>query len=548
MNVNTCRDESLQLVLGDHADHPDYETVIAHLNECNHCQQRLDDLAARPSWWDNSRRYLSDLPETSVPDLPGMENLVTAQIEESPDAGLADVQAFLEPPRHPEMLGRVGKYEIEREIGRGGMGIVLKGFDSELNRPVAVKLLAPHLASSGTARQRFVREGRAAAAVVHENVVAIYGIETNGPLPSIVMPYISGLSLQQYVDERGALDAVDVVRIGIQVASGLAAAHAQGLVHRDIKPGNIILENEINRVQITDFGLARAAHDANLTRSGIIAGTPSFMSPEQALSECIDHRSDLFSLGSVLYFAATGQLPFRASTPLGVLQQVCNRSPLRPRDANAQIPQQLEMVIEKLLAKSADERFCNATELQQYLNEYLAHLQQPTIKKAPRRLVTPFARQRRRVFWGRVGKYAAVPLALSVLVMAMVWRPEGVSLPTDVRTSVGSSSSVNKTESRDVTRNPSVSDSTPPSAESAAREQGDLKLEHQVIDPPGRRVSDVDDFDTRIQQLTADVTEVEIPQPGTSHNAATESSFDMELQRIDNELRMIEQDQLPTSP
>ncbi|MEO2019277.1 MAG: protein kinase [Fuerstiella sp.] len=185
MNVNTCCDESLELILSDHADHPDYESVIVHLNGCTHCQQRLDDLAARPFWWENSRRYVSDLPETSVPDMPRMETLVTALVDESPEAGLADVQAFLEPPRHPEMLGRIGKYEIEREIGRGGMGIVLKGFDSELNRPVAVKLLAPHLASTGTARQRFVREGRAAAAVVHENVVAIYGIETDGRAAAI---------------------------------------------------------------------------------------------------------------------------------------------------------------------------------------------------------------------------------------------------------------------------------------------------------------------------------------------------------------------------
>ncbi|MEO2019278.1 MAG: serine/threonine-protein kinase [Fuerstiella sp.] len=364
------------------------------------------------------------------------------------------------------------------------------------------------------------------------------------------MPYISGLSLQQYVDERGALDAVDVVRIGIQVASGLAAAHAQGLVHRDIKPGNIILENEINRVQITDFGLARAAHDANLTRSGIIAGTPSFMSPEQALSESVDHRSDLFSLGSVMYFAASGQLPFRASTPLGVLQQVCNETPLRPQDANAQIPQQLEAVIEKLLAKSPDERFGSATELQQYLKEYRAHLQQLTIQKAPRRLVTPFARQRRRVFWGRVGKYAAVPLALSVCVVAAVWRPEFVNPPTDLGPWNGGFLSAKKTENRDaasdISMKSSVSATAPLSAETAILEQGILKVEREVAAPQGSSVPERAGFDTRIQQFTADVAGVESLQPGTPADAGNVSPFDMELQHIDDELRLMEQDRLQT--
>ena len=292
MKADLCRDDALELLLDDQHSHPEFESVVSHLSECSRCQQRLDDLSAHPVWWRNVRRHLVNVEETVVPQLPDAAGLVTAQVEDTDVMPNMAVDTFLDPPSHPEMLGRIGKYDIEREIGRGGMGIVLKGFDRELNRPVAIKLLSPHLASSGIARQRFVREARAAAAVVHENVVAIHGIETQGALPSIVMPFVSGQSLQQHIEEHGPLEAIDVVRIGVQVASGLAAAHEQGLVHRDIKPANIMLENSINRVQITDFGLARAAHDANLTRSGIIAGTPSFMAPEQALSEVVDHRAD----------------------------------------------------------------------------------------------------------------------------------------------------------------------------------------------------------------------------------------------------------------
>ena len=399
MNINECGRESLDLVLSEQLDHPEYPSVVNHIGSCTRCQDQLEKLTAAESWWSQTRNLLSDSTAIAIPDLPRADTLVLASVGAPQATGhisYGDPANFLEPPRHPEMLGRVGKYEVEREIGRGGMGIVVKGFDSELNRPVAIKLLAPHLASSGTARQRFIREAQAAAAVVHDNVVAIHGIETDGPLPAIVMPLIGGASLQEHVEQHGPLSSADVVRIGIQIADGLSAAHAQGLVHRDIKPANVLLENDLNRVQITDFGLARAAHDANLTRSGVITGTPHFMSPEQALGETVDQRSDLFSLGSVLYFMATGQLPFAGSTPMGVLQRVCNTQPQRVREANSGIPEQLESVIEKLLDKTPANRFQSAAEVRTYLQDYLAHLQQPTARKAPRRLLTAARRARRR--------------------------------------------------------------------------------------------------------------------------------------------------------
>ena len=192
------------------------------------------------------------------------------------------------------------------------MGIVLKGHDSELNRPVAIKMLAAHLAHSGAARQRFAREGSAAAAVVHEHVVAIYNVESDGAVPFLVMQYVPGRSLQSRVDEDGPLAVDEMLRIGVQAAAGLAAAHRQGLVHRDVKPSNILLEDTVERAVLTDFGLARAMDDASLTQTGVVAGTPHYMSPEQATGQPIDHRSDLFSLGSVLYFMAAGRPPFRA--------------------------------------------------------------------------------------------------------------------------------------------------------------------------------------------------------------------------------------------
>ena len=183
------------------------------------------------------------------------------------------------------------------------MGVVLKAFDPSLSRVVAIKVLAPQMAASGAARRRFSREAKAAAAVVHDHVISIYAVDNDpaSSLPYLVMPCIAGQSLQERIDRDGPLRNEEVLRIGRQTALGLAAAHAQGLVHRDIKPSNILLENGVERVKITDFGLARAMDDASQSQSGVVAGTPQYMSPEQARGETADHRADLFSLGSVLY-------------------------------------------------------------------------------------------------------------------------------------------------------------------------------------------------------------------------------------------------------
>jgi serine/threonine protein kinase len=185
---------------------------------------------------------------------------------------------------------------------------------------VAIKALAPQLAATSPARKRFLREARSAAAVRHENIVAIYSVDDK-PLPYLAMEYIAGQTLQQKLDACGPLEVPDVLRIGRQIAAGLAAAHATGLIHRDIKPSNILLENPIEIVKITDFGLARAADDASVTQSGLIAGTPMYMSPEQALGETIDQRADLFSLGSVLYTMCGGVPPFRAANSFAVLKR-----------------------------------------------------------------------------------------------------------------------------------------------------------------------------------------------------------------------------------
>ena len=283
---------------------------------------------------------------------------------------------FLPESDDKDSLGRVGQHEILEVVGRGGMGIVFKARDTKLHRIVAIKVLAPELAANPTARKRFLREAQAAAAVSHDQIVTIHAVEET-PLPYLVMEFIDGQSLQEKLDQTGPLEIKEILRIGRQIAAGLAAAHAQGLIHRDVKPANILLQNSIERVQITDFGLARAVDDVGLTHTGQITGTPQYMSPEQAQGKSIDQRSDLFSLGSVLYAMCSGHSPFGAETTMGALRRVCDETPRNIRALNPDIPDWLVAVIDRLLAKNADERYQTAAEVAEVLGRHLAQLQHP---------------------------------------------------------------------------------------------------------------------------------------------------------------------------
>src|SRR5262245_24465239 len=282
---------------------------------------------------------------------------------------------FLVPSEKPGSLGRLGHYEVLEVVGRGGMGVVFRAFDTKLHRVVALKVLAPQLATSSAARQRFVREARAAAAVTHDHVIPIHAVEDAGPVPYLVMQFIDGPTLQKKLDRTGQLPLKEILRIGLQIAEGLAAAHRHGLVHRDVKPANILLENGVERVKLTDFGLARAGDDASLTQSGVVAGTPTYMSPEQAQGEPVDFRSDLFSLGSVLYAMCAGRPPFRAPTAMAVLKRVCEEMPRPIREINPELPPWLADLLARLHAKAPADRFASAQEVADLLARHLAELQ-----------------------------------------------------------------------------------------------------------------------------------------------------------------------------
>jgi serine/threonine protein kinase len=376
--------------IGDTIPPERLEEYERHLESCPACQERIDLDEASVDALLKVARQVGD--PTMVPGDP-MLKVTLERLYEVPLSGAAPVRNPTEEPidlyflrlgNRPDILGMLGNYEVEEVIGQGGMGIVLKAFDPALHRPVAIKVMAAAIAGSASARQRFTREAKAAAAVCHEHIVTVHGVfETDG-LPYLVMQYIEGESVQTRLDRCGALELMDVVRIGLQTASGLAAAHAQGLIHRDIKPANLLLENGLARVKITDFGLARMIDDVRLTQDGTVTGTPEYMAPEQARGEPVDHRADLFSLGSVLYALCTGVPPFRSLTPVAMLREVCDQTPTAIRTLNPEVPVWLETLIGRLMAKAPADRFQSAAEVAALLEGYLAHLRQPATVAAPK--------------------------------------------------------------------------------------------------------------------------------------------------------------------
>ena len=346
----------------------------AHLEHCEACCAQMEQLAGGEAWQQEAAALLSaDELDAAVPE-PADLSEVDFSVE------------HLDPSDDANVLGQLGGYDVLAIVGRGVMGVVLKAFDRELKRLVAIKALAPHLAHSSVARKRFAREAQAAAAVVNPHVIAIHHVQPTGRLPFLIMPLLTGESLAQRLKARGPLELTEVLRIGMQAATGLAAAHDQGLVHRDVKPANIFVEKGVERVVITDFGLARAADDVSMTRQGVVAGTPEYMSPEQARGEALDGRSDLFSLGCVLYEMATGVSPFRTDSTMATLRRIVDETPRAISSLNPELPTWFVAFVERLLAKDPEQRFASARIVSELLAKCLAHVQQPTTEALPKEL------------------------------------------------------------------------------------------------------------------------------------------------------------------
>jgi serine/threonine protein kinase/tetratricopeptide (TPR) repeat protein len=258
----------------------------------------------------------------------------------------------------------LGPYKIEERIGAGGMGQVYRALDTRLGRTVAIKLLSPELAAEGVFKRRFLQEARAASALNHPNIVVLYDISSHAGADFLVMEYVAGRTLKDMIP-RGGMAFDQVAALGSQVALALGAAHSAGIVHRDIKPANIVVTGQ-QQVKVLDFGIAKLPHEGNdtgVTRQGQIIGTVAYMSPEQTRGEEVDTRSDIFSLGCVLYEAATGCLPFHGDNSVALMHQIATTDPEPPSALREDLPPEFVRLVMHCLAKSAAARPDSATEL-----------------------------------------------------------------------------------------------------------------------------------------------------------------------------------------
>ena len=261
-----------------------------------------------------------------------------------------------------------GRYSIERELGRGGMGIVLLARDVALDRPVAIKLLPPHLAANREARDRFLQEARMAAGLSHPNIVPIHLVEERGDLVFFVMGYVDGETLRERVERAGPLSPRLALKLLQEVAWALAYAHQRGLVHRDVKPDNIMIERASERALVTDFGIA-LGKGAGESAGGLVIGTARYMSPEQACGEPVDARSDLYSLGATFFYALTGRAPFQGTTVPAILaKQVREPAPL-VRAVRPEVPDKVASVIDRCLQKEPDRRFQTGDDVARVVGE-----------------------------------------------------------------------------------------------------------------------------------------------------------------------------------
>ena len=346
---------------------------LKHLDICSKCQDRVAILAGDSTWIEdlklkqhspgNDDQMGEANHETELANV--MERMSAKTNTAHTAASGATGLSFQGLPYTQQLVAgkRIGPYEILSRLGAGGMSVVFTARDHVLDRQVAIKFLSSELENSQTARQRFLREAKSAAAVEHDYIVPIYSADEVDGFPFLVMSLIEGQSLQQRIDESHPIPVEKVIHIGIQIAKGLAAFHTRNLVHRDLKPSNILLQAPDERVRITDFGLAKCTDDSQLTKSGTILGTPNYMSPEQALGQQVDYRSDIYGLGAVLYASITRRAPFEAPTSLKILDQLRNQTPDSILNLEPETPHWLVEVIEKLMARDPNDRYQNATEI-----------------------------------------------------------------------------------------------------------------------------------------------------------------------------------------
>lgn len=278
-----------------------------------------------------------------------------------------------------------GRYQILKELGRGGMGIVYQAHDKQLNDQVAIKILSPLLINDTEALERMKREVSAARRITHPNVIRIHDIAETGGLHYVSMEYFHGPSLKQFIKSSPSISIPMAANIAYQICDGLDEAHKQGVIHRDLKSQNIIV-GQNNHVKIIDFGLAQSAHQQGMTATGLIMGTPEYMSPEQVSGKRVDERADIYSLGIILYELFTGRVPFSGDSAIAVGFKQLKDDPPKPTELNPQLPESIEKVILKALEKDPIRRYSSVSAMKAELEDAVSR---PALGKAASQVRKP---------------------------------------------------------------------------------------------------------------------------------------------------------------
>ncbi len=427
-NSNCIPEETLIAIVERTLSPNEIQVAETHLEECRECAMNLGRVRK------NLLRELGAEIEVDISDKSSADmGEASTQLQPSDSTP----QEYFEPVKEAGYIGKLKEYQLVKVIGRGGFGIVFEARDSVLHRKVAIKILTRDLASDPRARRRFIREARAGAAINHQNVVTIHGVEESDQVPFIIMELIQGESLRDRIHRSPKLDFMDVLRIAAQTAQGLAAAQAQGIIHRDVKPGNIMLVDGC-RVKITDFGLARVTVDnVELTSRGLVVGTPAYMSPEQVRGEELDSRSDLFAFGCVMYAMFAGHSPFHGRTMLDIAHRIESFDPPSLAAVAKDVPQFMSDIVDKLLKKDRDKRYQSAAEVADLLNQHLAILNQtPTdhLQSALRSPVLKTPAPHRFVPQARI--LAAAVLIAGLGIGSLWFLPQGNNKVVDSQTEV----------------------------------------------------------------------------------------------------------------
>jgi hypothetical protein len=359
--IACLRPEQVRRYLGAALPPDDAGPLEEHLADCPSCAERLREcLEADPLL-----RVMRQSGEFESSCL-SPTTVATDAATSAPGAGggaRTELSRLLHPPLGADEIGRLGGYRVLEVLGAGGMGVVCRAEDVLLGRAVALKLMRPDLPAEAEYGRRFVREGRALASLSHPHVVTIFQMGEDRGVPFLAMEYLRGQSLHQRMANHPSRPLGEVLRIAREMAAGLAYAHEQGVVHRDVKPANVFLAGEARQVKLLDFGLAHERGGAGLTRPGQMMGTPEYLAPEQAQGRPVDQRADLYSLGGVLYHLLTGALPFGGGDVLRVLAAMASSEAVPVQRFHPWLPARLATLVRRLLAKKAGERPASAAEV-----------------------------------------------------------------------------------------------------------------------------------------------------------------------------------------